>query len=73
MKKWFKKEKLERICMVYGSGENIETFLDSENWSGGILGNSESIDCIELVPGTEEYEEIKRLILSWLPKGEQDE
>jgi len=51
-------EKIERICIVYGTKRMIERFLQSEAWSGG-LGEGKETGLIEIDPKTEHFKELQ--------------
>jgi len=51
-------EKIERICIVYGTKEMIERFLQGEAWGGG-LGEGKETGLIEIDPETEHFKELK--------------
>jgi hypothetical protein len=52
-------EKIERICIVYGTKEAIDQFIAAESWGGGMLGESKKINLIEIDPKTEHFKELR--------------
>lgn len=53
--------KIERICVVYGDKETIENFLEVNQMA--FEESDSKIECIEFMPKTDWFKEIKKGIL----------